>query len=473
MATAQVSITEFAADKGLLGVPLWPKQAAILEEFWGQPGNYSLAVWALGRRSGKTLMAAVTAVYAGTMLADEYKRCLRPGERFYIVSIANTIDQAKLALSSIKDLINGSPILKPLIVRETTDTLELSNGAVFKALPASSRGGRGMACPLLIFDEIGHALDTEGGNAAGASIFQALSPSTAQFGSLGKVFLLSSPWVQQGIFWDLFKQANSGQFRHMQAVQAPTWEVNPTISKEWLEQERLRDPELFNVEYGANFSQSLSAFLDPALVDEAVNRDRGPLPPLAKFRGKYFLSLDPAKGGRDAYTGCICHLDGQRLVVDKFHQFGTTWGEGKKQQVAIAEVEDWILQQHHLYGFHETVLDQYNSQASIQRLTGKLRIRELTWTLPSKTQAFSKLRELVNGGNLELYNHGKAIQQLKNLVVTYRPGGTWHVSGGTGAAVDDYCSALAGAVLAARQPRQLVPPPQAFSIWHGPRARYP
>lgn len=224
-----ITISQFAADPGLLNTPLWAKQTEILEEFW--QGNYAIAVWALGRRSGKSLMAAVTATYAACMLADEYKKYLRTGERFYIVSVANTIDQAKIALQQVKDLINGSPILKPLIIRETTDTLELSNGAIFKALPASSRSGRGMACPLLIFDEIAHAIDTEGGNAAGSSLYQALSPSVAQFGSLGKILLLSSPWLQQGVFYDLFKQGSSGSFPHIQVVNLPTWEVNPTISR--------------------------------------------------------------------------------------------------------------------------------------------------------------------------------------------------------------------------------------------------
>lgn len=96
-----------------------------------------------------------------------------------------------------------------------------------RALPASSRSGRGMACPLLILDEIAHALDTEG-NAAGGSLYQALSPSVAQFGTLGKILLLSSPWFQAGIFWDLYKQADSGQYPYMQCVNRPTWEVNPT-----------------------------------------------------------------------------------------------------------------------------------------------------------------------------------------------------------------------------------------------------
>lgn len=455
-----VSISRFASDPNLLNTPLWSKQSEILEEFWA--GNYAIAVWALGRRSGKTLMSAIIATYCATMLADEYKRHLRPGEKFYIISVANTIDQAKIALQGVKDLINGSIILKPLIVRETSDTLELRNGAVFRALTASSRSGRGMACPLLIFDELAHAVDTEAGNAAGGSLYQALSPSVAQFGKLGKILLLSSPWIQSGIFWNLFKQADSGQYPYMQKVNLPTWEVNKTISTDWLDQEKARDPELFKIEYGAEFTGNIAAFIDGQLVDAAINSDRGILPPLPKFKGTYYLSLDPARGGRDAYTACIAHLDGDRLVVDQFYQFSPSWGDSKKSQVAIALVEDWIMEQHKAYGFAQVVLDQYNSSSTIQRLSGKLKIRELTWTAPSKTEAYSKLRELANAGNLELYPHPKAIQQIKNLTVKYRSNGTWDVSGGTGAAVDDYPSALAGAVLSAKR-RVFMQAPQAKS----------
>jgi hypothetical protein len=289
-----IPITQFASDVNLLGTPLWPKQSEILEAFW--TGDKAIAVWALGRRSGKTLMAAIAAVYGACMLADDYKQCLRKGEKFYIISVGNSIDQAKIALQGVKDLINASPIVRSLVIRETTDTLELSNGAVFKALPASSRSGRGMACPLLIFDELAHAVDTEGGNAAGSSLYQALSPSVAQFGNLGKILLLSSPWIQQGIFWELFQQARSGQFPQMQVVNLPTWDVNPTISCDWLEQEKARDPELFNVEYGAEFSHSLASFLAPELIDLAVKRDRTILLPDSAYKGKYLLALDPAKG---------------------------------------------------------------------------------------------------------------------------------------------------------------------------------
>lgn len=92
-----------------------------------------------------------------------------------------------------------------------------------------------MACPVVIFDELAHALDTEAGNAPGDSLYAALSPSVAQFGGLGKILLLSSSWIQQGVFWDLYKQADSGQYPYMQRVNLPTWEVNQTISQDWLD----------------------------------------------------------------------------------------------------------------------------------------------------------------------------------------------------------------------------------------------
>lgn len=446
-----ITISQFASDPNLLNTSLWPKQAEILEQFW--QGDHNLAVWSLGRGSGKTFMAAVLGTYAACMMADSYKKYLRPGERFYIVSIANTIDQAKISLQGVKDLINGSPILKPLIIRETTDTLELSNGAVFRALPASGRGGRGLSCPLVIFDEIGHALDTEGGNAAGDSLFQALSPTTKRFPGLGKILMLSTPWIQQGIFWDKYKQAASGNFTNMQLAQYPTWEVNPNITEESLASEKAANPEMFAVEYGANFSQSLASFLDATLIDAAINLSRGRFVnyPRQQFRGKYYLSLDPAKGGRDAYTACIAHYEGDRLIVDLMHQFTPAFGEGKKKQVSIQEVEDWILLQDKTYGFASVVLDQYNSASTIQRLSNQLKIKELTWTAPRKTETYTKLKELLISGNLELYQHEKLIQQLKNLIVKYRTNGTFDVSGGTGAAVDDFAAALAGVVWIANQ----------------------
>lgn len=370
-----VSIIDFAEDPNLLGVELYPEQRRILLEFW--EGDYTLGLLALGRRSGKTMLAAISASYCATVLSDQYREHLRSKERWFSLAIATNLEQSKIFLSMVRDMLESSPILRPMILRSTAEQIELVNGCVFRSIPSSGRGSRGMAVGF--------------------------------------------------------------------------WVMNPTLSTDFLEEQKvLLGQEVFGAEYGAEWTSSLSAFLPSELIDAAINHDRGPLPPLPNFQGRYYLSLDPARGGRDDYTACIIHFDGDRLVVDKWHEFKPSWQDGKKTQVAIAEVEDWILEHHELYGFALVVLDQYNSQSTIQRLRGRLPIEELTKTAPTKTKAFSRLREIFNAQNIELYPHPKGIQQLKNLIVQYRPNGTWNVTGGTGAAVDDYALALAGAVLVAQ-----------------------
>jgi len=72
----KLKCSDFA--KHVLNTPLWPKQEEILDEYFG--GGKSHACWALGRRSGKTLMASIAAVYACFVLESSYKRKVRKNE---------------------------------------------------------------------------------------------------------------------------------------------------------------------------------------------------------------------------------------------------------------------------------------------------------------------------------------------------------------------------------------------------------
>jgi hypothetical protein len=433
--------------KHALKLELFPSQAKILDTFFS-PGK-SHAVWALGRRSGKTLMAAVACAYMCFVLEDQYRSRVRKGERWYIVTVANSQDQARIALNNIRQLILDSPFAQE-IVRETADILEISNNCVFKAIPTSGRAARGLACAAAVFDELAFA--TEGdANSGGRGIYDALSPAIAQFGGSGRILELSSPWLTDGIFYQHFKEASSGRFPFMQAVNLPTWEMNPNISQEFLDTERARDPEKFKVEYGAQFSANLSALVASDVIDACVDERRKTLPPDPRFQGAYVLALDPARGGvgRDDYTACIVHFEGGTLVVDKFHSFVADFEINGRMEVNINAVEDWIKEQHKLYVFDTIVMDQFNSAGTIQHLAQDLPITELTWTVSSKMKAFSKMRELFNAGQINLYNHEKAILQLKNLTVVYKQSGQWSVTGGKATGIDDFAFAMAGAILAA------------------------
>ena len=443
----KLSCSQFAEHA--LKVPLWPKQREILDDLFAD--NVSHAIWAMGRRSGKTFMAAVAATYMCFCQSDYFIKKVRKSEKWYIITVANDLGQSKIALDNIRQLIINSPFDQE-ITRETSLEVEISNGCVFQAIPASARASRGKAVVGIIQDELAFSLEGDANRGAEA-LYNALAPSIAQFGSYGKIIELSSPWLTSGLFYDHFRQAESGDFPGMQALQVPTWDINPSLpwGCDFLENARKKDEESFHIEFGAQFARNNSALLAAEIIEASVCNERHILPPQNEFKGTYVLALDPARGGvgRDDYTACIVHYEGQRLIVDKFHAFDPDFEIGGKKEVNIAKVDDWIREHHAIYEFASIVLDQFNSSATIQTLAKDYPICELAWSVSTKMKAFSKMKELFNAGLVEMYPHKKAISQLKNLSIIYRQSGQWAVTGGKESGIDDYAFALAGAVLEA------------------------
>jgi hypothetical protein len=439
--------SEFA--KHALGVELWPKQQEILDNLFENSVNH--AIWALGRRSGKTFMSAVAAVYMCFVQDEFFIKKVRKGEKWYIIAVANDLGQSKIALDNIRQLILNSPFRQE-ITRETSLDIEISNGCVFQAIPASARASRGKAVVAILQDELAFSIEGDMNRGAEA-MYNALSPSIAQFGKYGKIIELSSPWLTSGLFFDHFKQAESGDFPGMEARQIPTWEINPSLPYgcDFLERARKKDEESFQIEFGAQFRRNNSVLIAPEIVDIAVNKERNVLLPSREYMGTYVLALDPARGGagRDSYVACIVHYEGERLVVDKFHTFDANFEIACKKEVNIAQVELWIEEHHRIYDFQSIILDQYNSAGTIQNLSKNYPIAELTWSVSTKMRAFNKTKELFNAGLIELPNHKEAIKQLKNLSVIYRNSGQWSVTGGKESSVDDLAFALAGAILEA------------------------
>lgn len=439
--------SEFA--KLALGLDLWPMQKKILDNLFDKKINH--AVWCLGRRSSKSTMAAIAAVYMAFCQEEHFRRKVRKGENFYVVTVANDLKQSKIALDFIRQLLVNSP-LEQEIVRETTLEITLSNNCTFQAIPASARASRGKAVAMAIFDECAFGLEGDA-NRGTKAMFDALSPSIAQFAPYSKILELSSPWLADGTFYEHFRQAESGEFIGMDCLKIPTWEINPGLpwGCDFLENARKKDPEAFEVEFGAQFKSNNSALVTAEIVESAVNKDRGILFPEKEFTGTYVLSLDPARGGvgRDDYTACIVHYEGTRLIVDKFHSFEADFEIAGRKEVNMSKVEEWIKEHHRIYEFQCIVLDQYNSSFIIQNLSKEFPIAELAWSVSTKMKAFSKMKELFNAGLIELYPHQKAISQLKNLGVIYRSSGQWSVTGGKEVGVDDFAFALAAAILEA------------------------
>jgi hypothetical protein len=374
--------------------------------------------------------------------------------------------------------------------------IALKNGAIFQVASSSSRSLRGAAVPFLILDEFAHFLDSSG-NSSGDAVLDAVRPAMAQFGNDGRMFLPSTPWAKRGAFYDIYKCGISEDPNKIRVFEYKTRDVNETIAEEWYQHELAIRPESYFTEYECKWVDDVFSFINSSAIDRVINHDRYELdavdneriiirnPSKVAYyskiseyltvwkRGGYYLSLDPAKGHRDAYTAAIAHYeyrrgDGEEItpvfVVDLWHQFKATFVSGSRTFVNIEDVHAWIIEQDKKYRFESIVLDQYQSLSTIQSLTNKVRrIDELTWTRPTKQEAFSKLRDLIYSGRIELYNHPVAINQLKNLVVKLTADGGWTVTGGEGVAVDDFVSALAGAVYVAEEPRLMMQ--NSMAIW--------
>ncbi|MEP6813522.1 MAG: terminase family protein, partial [Actinomycetota bacterium] len=224
-------------DRDLLGFELWPRQRELLASV--EHGR--LHVWALGRRSGKTTLAALVGLH-DCLLRPELAAMVRPGERRFVVCVATNLRQARLFVRAAASIVERSPKLRGLVESVSEDEIEFKTGATLAAFPATSRGARGWPISTLLFDECAHMIDSEG-NQAAEPMWRSLVPSTSQFGPAARIIVASTPYGQDGLFASLYQQASSGELADATATQATTAEMNPTIDRATLAAEQLRDPD--------------------------------------------------------------------------------------------------------------------------------------------------------------------------------------------------------------------------------------
>ncbi len=437
-------------DARLFGFKLWPTQRTFLSDIEGGP---RLHVWALGRRSGKTTMAALVCLW-DALLRPQLAERLRPGERRYAVAVATNLRQARLIVRAARSLVERSPLLSGLVTSVTDDEIIFATGAAIAAFPCTSRGGRGWPISTLVLDEAAHFLDTDG-NSAAETVWRALVPSTAQFGKDAKVIVSSTPWGQDGLFASLFQQASSGELRDALAHTATTASANPTIDHDFLASEEARDPESFRSEYEAQFVGGGASFLDPERITDAV-ADRGELAPDQAIA--WIAGLDPAFSSDPFGLALVARdpSDRRRLVLGKVH----AWKPSRRKSVSFEErrnVEDAVLAEvaSVCRGFDARVVtDQFAAPAVVERLRREgLSVRTVPMTATSKTAAFSELRARLNTQTLELYEHPDLLAELRRLRTRYTAGNASVVNprvGGSGGSHGDLAQALAIAVYEAR-----------------------
>jgi phage terminase large subunit-like protein len=178
---------------GFYGLPMTTEQQAIFQSLTGRSDTPETAhdeLWlVIGRRGGKSFIAALLAVFEAVF--NNHKDKLAAGEVATIAVIASDRKQARTVLRYIKGLLQN-PLLEPLVLKESPESIELTNRCSIEIMTASHRASRGYTLACVIADEIAFWL-SEGAN-PDADIIRAIRPSLATLN--GKLIALSSPYAR-------------------------------------------------------------------------------------------------------------------------------------------------------------------------------------------------------------------------------------------------------------------------------------
>ncbi len=407
-----VGLLEAIDSPRLLNFKAYERQRELLAALEGPAQR---AVWCCGRRSGKSRMIAMACLH-NALLREDLDRVM-DGEMRYVVIIATRHEQARIPLRFLVSAAERSPILKRHIRRVTEDAVEFETAAGARtcvaSFPCGSRGARGWPISLLCLDELAHFLDSDG-NSSAKQVWDALTPSTAQFGALGRVIASSTPADSSGLFAELFQRASSGEDESAVAFQYPTWMMNPQIDRAWLAAQEADDPEMFKAEFGAEFVGGSGALLE---WDRVTVADYVELPPHA---GKdWILAVDPS-AQRDPFAAVVVGRDvsdPHRLLVGACE----AWRPGPVESVFNRDrVEEELFGRAialgRRFGVRMVISDQFMSKIVTDRFSSAgFYCRIDPWTATSKYESMVDLRSALYTQTLEVPNIPELHHELKQI----------------------------------------------------------
>ena len=185
-----------AVLRAAFGLPLDEQQQAIFTAVAGSrtpPASRVRELWAvIGRRGGKSRVAALIAVYMATFVRHR----LSPGEKGMVLVLAASMEQAHVVFDYALAFLQTSPVLRQEIADSTTSEIRLRNGVVIAEHSNSFRSIRGRTLLGCVFDEISFWRDDTTAT-PDTETSTAVLPSLAT--TNGMLVGISSPYPKAGL----------------------------------------------------------------------------------------------------------------------------------------------------------------------------------------------------------------------------------------------------------------------------------
>ena len=388
-------------------------------------------VMIVGRRGTKSSISSWIAAYETYKLLKTYHPQkyygLLPDAEVNITCVATSEDQANLLFRQVLGhyahctyfhRYMNRPTADKVLIRSRRDLEKYGEegkaSIIVRSAPCSARGLRGAGNILVIMDEQAHFVDEKTqSNKSDTAVYDAITPSVAQFGMDGKIINISSPLNKSGMLWDLYCQSLSGS-ENILMIQAPSWELNNTLSSTFLKGRYNQDPISYECEFGGQFSDRIKAWMPEEylrrIIDPGLKEKKSGIP-----RTPYFVGLDVGfkeDGTAMAISHVVQEEDENGKKVDRIELDYVGWRQAgvppyeNLDVLDFDEIADWIKEVTNNFYVVQGLLDQHNGVLVHQNLhkLGLKQFEMVYHTRQFNSQLYQNFMMMSIDRKIKLYN---------------------------------------------------------------------
>lgn len=435
----------YTTESDLLSNPDFDQE--IRKQVENKLGNkFGELVLVCGRRSGKSLIVSIIALYEAyrllSMKHPQARYNLLEFDEIMILNVAKNEEQAKKAIfSKIKSLCLTCPYFEDKLGYDTELELkfltehdmqenkrrqqvgisQIQGTIIIRCGHSNAPGLVGLTNWIVILDELAAMVGENPESGVDYKLYEDLGPSVATFGDDGKILTLSNPKGPHGLLYDLYEGRRTDPTTLI--LQLPTWLMNQSISMDWLEAQKAKDPIEYDMQYGAKFGEaSEDPFLDPDVVDQAFyGRPQARLEEGGRLF-RYFCHVDPATTS-DYYALVVAHLVPNNIpkgppavFIDHIHYWEPI---GKNKPVNSDEVEKYIIDLQLKFRFEQVTFDQWNSQTAITHLRNAgIKAECKQFNKKYCEMIYGTLYDLLAENRIFIYNINTEYRKLNGKVVS-------------------------------------------------------
>ncbi|TDT41503.1 hypothetical protein DES49_1598 [Halospina denitrificans] len=297
--------------RGLYGMPMTDEQAATWRQLTDrEPPSEPLrsAFMLVGRRGGKTQIAAALTLYETAM--RDWSNVRSAGELIVGAMVAGDRRQAGQAMRYISGGLDSSSMLKRMVVKETTEAIELSNGTEVTVMTANHRTIRSRSFGALICDEIGHWYQE--GASPDVEIVRAAEPALSL--TNGLLLGASTPHKRDGVLHSKDKRHWGDDESKTLIVHGTSRQLNPRLPQSVVDEAMAEDEAAARSEYLAEWRDDLAGFIQRDVLEALVDPDVTEREPDRNTRYRAFIDVSGGVG--DSFCWAVAHSEDGVDILD-------------------------------------------------------------------------------------------------------------------------------------------------------------